>query len=306
MMKDVVGGMREHTTAVADRGMSELRLAQLVTAGVLLFAAAVAGAQDIKDGGPYVPTPQKVVDSMLDLAGVKAGDFVIDLGSGDGRIVLTAATRHQARGMGFDIDQELVNRANASAKKQGVAERVRFVKQDVQVADVRQATVLTLYLLPGMMTNLRPKLLKELKPGVRIVSHDFDFGDWKPDRTIEVETPEKYDVAGSWTSNIHLWIVPASVQGVWRGTGVAANAENFQLEIRQRYQRFEGKLILNGTEMSLREGQIDGPRIRFSVPRSGGNGNEQFVATVNGERMTGEISGGGPTAVAKWAATRAP
>jgi hypothetical protein len=162
---------------------------------------------------------------MLDLAAVRNNDFVMDLGSGDGRIVLTAATRHRASGMGVDIDQELVDRANASARRLGVADRVQFLKQDVQVADIKRATVLTLYLLPGMMSTLRPKFLKELRPGTRIVSHDFDLGEWKPDRTVEVETPEKYDLAGSWTSNVHLWVVPAPVHGAGQGTPPRATAE---------------------------------------------------------------------------------
>src|SRR5882672_5211208 len=161
----------------------ESRLMRLAC-GALLLAASLASAQEAKDGGPYVPTPQKVVDAMLELAGVGARDFVMDLGSGDGRIVLTAATKFQARGLGVDIDQELVDRANGSAQRLGIADRARFLKQDVHVADVSQVTVLTLYLLPGMMTALRPKLMKELQPGVRIVSHDFDFGDWKPDRSV--------------------------------------------------------------------------------------------------------------------------
>ena len=273
--------------------------------GALLLGASLGQAQEVKDGGPYVPTPQKVVDAMLDLAGVRANDFVIDLGSGDGRIVLTAATRNQARGMGVDIDQELVDRANDTARRLALTDRVRFMKQDVHAADLSQATVLTLYLLPGMMTSLRPKILKELRPGARIVSHDFDFGDWKPDRTVEVETPEKYDLVGSWSSTLHLWIVPVPVQGVWRAALPGANGERFQLELTQSYQRFEGKLTRNGREIALREGQIDGSRIRFSVPQAGGNGSELFVATVNGERMTGEMSGG-TGAPTKWAADRAP
>ena len=165
---------------------------------LLLVALHAAGAQDVKDGGPYVPTPQKVVDAMLDLAAVKPRDYVVDLGSGDGRIVLTAATRHKARGMGVDIDQELVDRANGSAQRLGVADRVQFLKQDVHAADLSQATVLTLYLLPAMMVSLRPKILKELRPGVRIVSHDFDMGDWKPERTLEVGN-----------RNVHFWTIPA-------------------------------------------------------------------------------------------------
>src|SRR5215831_8983399 len=239
-----------------------------ILAGAFLAAAPLAYAQEIKDGGPYVPTPQKVVEAMLDLAAVRANDYVMGLGSGDGRIVLTAATRHRASGMGVDIDQELVDRANASARKLGVADRVQFVKQDVQVADIKRATVLTLYLLPGMMNNLRPKFLKELHPGTRIVSHDFDLGDWKPDRTVEVDTPEKYDIAGIWTSNVHLWIVPAAVQGAWQGALSGANGGDLRLEFNQAFQRLEGNVTRNGRTVALKDGQIDGTRVRFSVPAS--------------------------------------
>jgi len=279
--------------------------ASLITRGAcaaLLVVSLAAGAQEVKDGGPYVPTPQKVVDAMLELAGVGARDFVMDLGSGDGRIVLTAATRFQARGVGLDIDQDLVDRANGSAQRLGIADRVRFVKQDVRLADLSEVTVLTLYLLPGMMTTLRPKLLKELKPGVRIVSHDFDFGDWKADRTVEVETPEKYDMSGSWTSSVHLWVVPAPVQGTWRGALPGANGGQFQLQLKQDFQRFEGKLERGGKEIALRDGRVEGSRVRFTVPREGGA--EIFVATVDGGQMTGEVRGNGVTSV-KWSASRA-
>jgi Methyltransferase domain len=273
---------------------------------LLLGAAHGTGAQDIKDGGPYVPTPQKVVEAMLDLAAVKPRDYVVDLGSGDGRIVLTAATRHKARGMGVDIDQELVDRANGSAQRLGVADRVQFLKQDVHAADLSQATVLTLYLLPAMMVSLRPKILKELRPGVRIVSHDFDFGDWKPDRTVEIETQEKYDLVGSWTSTVYLWIVPAPVQGTWRGALPDANGSRFQLELTQNFQRLEGKLTRNGREVALREGRVDGAQIRFVIPQDKGTGTEQFVATVKGDRMTGEIRGDKSAGGGTWTASRAP
>jgi cyclopropane fatty-acyl-phospholipid synthase-like methyltransferase len=141
---------------------------------------------------------------------------VIDLGSGDGRIVLTAATKFKASGVGFDIDPDLVDRANASAKKQGVGGKVHFEVQDVLKADVSRATVMTLYLLPGMMASLQKKLLAELKPGTRIVSHDFTFQGWKPERSITVDTDEKYDLVGVWTSEVHLWIVPDPARGAAR------------------------------------------------------------------------------------------
>lgn len=159
-------------------------------------------------GGPYVPTPQRVVDEMLKLAGVGKADTVVDLGSGDGRIVLTAAQTFGARGRGYDLEPELVERSNAAAAKLGLQQRVRFHQQDVLKADLAGATVVTLYLLPEMMHQLRAKLLRELKPGTRIVSHDFDFGDWKPARSVNVELDIKYDIPGSWSSVVHLWIVP--------------------------------------------------------------------------------------------------
>jgi len=179
---------------------------------VLLLSVALAQAADVPlTGGPYVPTPQRVVDEMLRVAGVAAGDFVIDLGSGDGRIVITAAQKFGARGRGYDIDASLVAGSTAAARKLGLEQRVSFREEDVLKADVRDATVVTLYLLPAMMHELRAKLLRELKPGTRIVSHDFDFGGWKPDRTVTIEMDEKYGVSGSWTSNILLWTVPQPV-----------------------------------------------------------------------------------------------
>lgn len=180
---------------------------------MLLLAAAGAQAADPLPltGGPYVPTPPRVVEEMLRVAGVTGSDFVIDLGSGDGRIIITAAQKHGARGRGYDIDGELVARSNAAARKLGLQQRVSFHEQDVLKADIGEATVVTLYLLPEMMVQLRAKLQRELKPGTRIVSHDFDFGDWKPDRTVNLELREKYDISGSWTSTIYLWTVPRPV-----------------------------------------------------------------------------------------------
>lgn len=176
---------------------------------VLATASYGAAAQEaMLSGGPYVPTPQRVVDAMLGMAGVTDRDYVIDLGSGDGRIVMTAAQKYGARGKGYDIDGELVERSNAAARKLKLEQRLRFERRDVLQADIRDVTVITLYLLPDMMRALRARLLRELRPGTRIVSHDFDFGDWKPERTVSLDLDEKYDVSGSWSSVIHLWIVP--------------------------------------------------------------------------------------------------
>lgn len=187
-----------------------LRVTGRFAAGLLLIATvhAAAAEQPALSGGPYVPTPQRVVDAMLGIAGVSDRDYVIDLGSGDGRIVITAAQKFGARGKGYDIDDELVERSTLAARKLRLEQRVRFETRDVLQADIREATVITLYLLPEMMSALRAKLLRELRPGTRIVSHDFDFGDWKPERTVNLDLDEKYDLTGSWSSTIHLWTVP--------------------------------------------------------------------------------------------------
>ena len=187
-------------------------LKHLAGLAAVLCATLAHGADVDRTGGPFVPTPPAVVEAMLKLANVGPRDYVIDLGSGDGRIVLMAASKFKARGLGVDIDPDLVDQANASARKLGVADRATFQVQDVLRTDVSRATVMTLYLLPGMMTNLQKKLRAELKPGTRIVSHDFTFDQWKPERTITVDTPEKYDMTGTWTSDVHLWIVPGPAQ----------------------------------------------------------------------------------------------
>jgi SAM-dependent methyltransferase len=185
---------------------AKLNLANPFRAGLLavslLIAPAVA-AQDV----PFVPTPQVTVDEMLRLAGVGPQDFVLDLGSGDGRIVITAARKFGARGTGVDLDYHLVIQSEESARQAGVEDRVKFLQQDLFKTDLGQATVITMYLLPAVTRKLVPSLLN-LKPGTRIVSHDFTFDKWKPDRSVTVETPEKYDLTGSWTSDVHLWIVP--------------------------------------------------------------------------------------------------
>ena len=174
-------------------------------AGKWLFAAAITivigsalvYAQQLKKDVPYVPTPQNVVDKMLEMAAVKKDDVVYDLGSGDGRIVITAAKKYGVRGVGVDIDPERVKEANANAVQAGVANRVKFLEQDLFKTDLKEASVVTLYLLPEVNLRLRPKLWQELKPGTRVVSHAFDMGDWVPEQTAEVEGRK-----------IYYWVVP--------------------------------------------------------------------------------------------------
>ena len=171
----------------------------------LLLSASTAFAQDIDV--PFVVTPDNVTREMLKLAGVKAGDFVIDLGSGDGRIVIVAAKQFGARGLGVEIVPELIEKSRDNARRAGVADRAEFRVQDLFATDLSQATVITMYLLPDVNLLLRPKLLA-LKPGTRIVSHDWDMGDWKPDRVVTVDAPDK-PIGREKVSRLYLWTVPA-------------------------------------------------------------------------------------------------
>jgi ubiquinone/menaquinone biosynthesis C-methylase UbiE len=152
---------------------------------------------------PYVPTPTVVVERMLAMAKVKKGDVVYDLGSGDGRIVITAAEKYGARGVGYDLNPQRIKESNENATKAGVADRVRFVQQDLFEVDLSEATVVTLYLLPDVNLRLRPKLLKELKPGTRVVSHNYGMGDWVADEIAELEVDGK-------AHYVYAWTVPAS------------------------------------------------------------------------------------------------
>ena len=164
---------------------------------LILLAAPLAAQQDPPRGDvPYVPTPPEVVEAMLKLGDVKKGDILYDLGCGDGRIVVTAAQKYDARGTGVDINPERIKEANENARTAGVADRVKFIEKNLFDADFHDATVVTLYLLPEVNLRLRPKLLKELKVGTRIVSHQFDMGDWEPDKKIEI----------GWRS-VYLWTV---------------------------------------------------------------------------------------------------
>ena len=162
---------------------------------------------------PYVPTPQIVVDEMLKLANVTAKDFVVDLGSGDGRMIISAAKTFKASGLGVDIDAKLVELSTQEAKAQGVSDRVKFVEQDMFKADLSKATVVTLYVLPDFMEKLRPKLIAELKPGARIVAHDYYMGEWYSDRRLELTVPEKKTANGTDKAYLYLWIVPSVVNG---------------------------------------------------------------------------------------------
>ncbi len=282
----------------------KLSFSKAAALSAALFIATPVPAQDIdklKTGGPYVPTPQVVVDQMLKLGAVTEKDYVIDLGSGDGVIVLTAARTYKAGGMGIDIDPDLVRQSNASAQKFGVADRVRFVQLDVFKADMSKASVLTLYLLPGMMMNLRTKIFTELKPGVRVVSHDYHFGEWSPDDTISFDVPEKEMVTGVPRATLYKWIVPAKVAGKWEIKVVGG--ETYEVSLRQRFQNItESSAAANGRFIRPQAVALKGGDISFTLPD--GKNISRFSGRVNGETMEGMVELPGGKGTAKWTAAR--
>ena len=221
---------------------------------------------------PYVPTPDDTVAAMLDLGGLKAGDFVIDLGSGDGRILVAAAQRG-ATGFGVDINPQRIAEANANAQKAGVADKVSFRRQDLFETPIAQASLLTMYLLPEVNLKLRPRILDELKPGTRVVSHAFDMDDWQPDAT-------------SANGRVYLWIVPAKVEGSWRVTGAAEGS----LSLKQKFQQIEGTFA----GKPIREATLKGDRISFVADTSAGP--RQFTGVVAGNTITPVKAEGVPLA----------
>ena len=203
-----------------------------LVAAALLAALPVHAVEDV----PFVASPDNVTRAMLEIAKVGPDDYVIDLGSGDGRIVIEAARAFGARGLGVEIDPKLVELSRSRARASGVANRALFREQDLFKTDLTPASVITMYLLPDVNLQLRPKLLA-LRPGTRIVSHDWDMGDWQPDRTITVEVPDK-KVGLEKASRIHLWIVPMRIEGDWCGTG---KARGTLLRLAQQFQRVRGR-----------------------------------------------------------------
>ena len=272
---------------------------------ILSVVSLLAAADDVtRSGGPYVPTPQAVVDEMLNMARVGPDDFVIDLGSGDGRIVLTAAGRYRARGMGVDIDGELVDLSNAEAKRQGVDKLVKFHRQDVLQTRISDATVITLYLLPELMHVLRDRIYSQLRPGARVVSHDFSFIEWLPDRKVTLDVMEKYHLPGPWQSTVYLWIVPAKVDGSWRAAVAGPGGEDIIFAFTQKFQELDGHAVYGGARIMLQDGELKGNKIRFRLPEvaAGPKALREFQGTVDGDTINGQVMSQHGTA--SWTAKR--
>lgn len=279
---------------------SNIRRILIKSVALALFAVSAQAQVTEADrtGGPYVPTPQVVVDQMLRFGAVNANDFVMDLGSGDGVIVLTAARQLKASGMGLEIDPALVKRSNDSAQKFGVADRATFQVQDVFKADLSRATVVTLYLLPAMMMNLRNKIYNELRPGARVVSHDYHFGDWEADERVTFDVPEKEPINGVPSATLFLWTIPAKVSGRWQIK--VDGSEPRDIELTQNFHKSNGTL-LNAKGMGLSDVSVKGETISFSIWN--GPARQHYRGKVKGGAMSGLVNLDGKEA--KWQAVRA-
>jgi SAM-dependent methyltransferase len=254
---------------------------------------------------PYVPTPPEVVDEMLRLAGVKAGDVLYDLGCGDGRIVIAAAKRHGVRAVGIDIDPLRIQESNANAAAAGLAGKVRFIQQDLFEADFKDATVVTMYLLTSVNLRLRPKLLTDLRPGTRLVSHSFGMEDWRPDKDTVVATSYGDE------RNVHFWIVPANVTGRWTwDLSDGSRTVRYALEAAQEFQDVTAEGREGDWPMAISDIRLAGNVLRFRVDAEVGGKMVQsfYEGKIAGDRIVGTVTrGGGPNAgVLVWKASRDP
>lgn len=260
------------------------RVAHAATLGRALCGLVAAAVWSLPAGAaqydvPYVPTPQVVVDEMLRTAQVGPDDFVVDLGSGDGRILITAATHFGARGFGVEIDPGRIRESNENAAAAGVTDRVSFRNANLFETDIRQATVVTMYLLPRINMQLRPRLLKELRPGTRIVSHDFSMEDWKPDRLVTVQ------------KNIFYWVVPGDAAGRWKlDVQLPGGGGPFELEIRQKFQEIDGVVRSEKRVHPLWEARLEGEAIRFTL--SYNDIGHRFEGRVRGDSIEGVVRSG--------------
>jgi len=256
---------------------------------------------------PFVVSPYEVVDRMLRLAEPKQGEYLIDLGSGDGRIVIEAAKRFGARGLGVDIDPRLVERARANAAKAGVESLARFEVKDFYELDLRGASIVTAYLLPEVNQKLMPRLLEQLKPGARVVTHDYDMGPWRYDEMIDLPVAEKM-VGPLGHSKIFLFVIPARVEGAWQ-CEIPQHGGRWAFEVKQKYQELEISVRAQGREHAVRGSRLRGEDLRVLVSGVVGGrpwnhlfrGNVKGGATIEGEVV---VSNGDESRTYPWQAIR--
>ncbi len=278
--------------------------------GLLLFCLALLlsglgtspglRAQEVRLDVPFVPTPYEVIEDMLRFADLKKGDILYDLGCGDGRIVIEAAKRAGIRAVGIDIDPERIRESRENARLAGVDNLVEFRRADIFESDFSEATVVTMYLLPGINIRLRPTILK-LKPGTRIISHQFDMDDWQADRMT-------YVPVDLYVHTVFLWIVPTNISGTWDWTlDLKQKKAACRLEVKQTYQFYKGLLYIDDRVIHLPEAKVEGDRVEFSAFLPGSDDTELiFSGKADGDRLTGTvtISQGRKNTRQAWKATR--
>lgn len=279
----------------------------LIGAGMIICGGVRAQAE-LEPRVPYVPTPQEVVEHMLNMAKVTAQDYLIDLGSGDGRIVVTAAKKFGARGFGVDLNPVRISEANENARRNGVTDKVAFYQRNLFDTDLSQATVITMYLLPQVNLELRPRLL-ELKPGTRLVSHDFDMGDWKADQHVRLAATDKFSGAGG-DSDIYFWVVPAKVGGQWQSQlPVAGKPLSYEFSFEQKYQMVSGSARVNGRAVKMQSARLRGADLSFGFTAevNGMPVKHEFNGRYDGGRIVGQVllSGSRLAASVEWVAERA-
>lgn len=279
----------------------------LIGAGVIVCGG-VQAQGELEPRVPYVPTPQEVVERMLDMARVSAQDYLIDLGSGDGRIVVTAAKKFGARGFGVDLNPVRVSEASENARRNGVTGKVAFYQRNLFDTDLSQATVITMYLLPQVNLELRPRLL-ELKPGTRLVSHDFDMGDWKADQHVRLAATDKFSGAGG-DSDIYFWVVPAKLGGNWQSQlPVSGKPQVYEFRFEQKYQMISGSARVNGRTVQMQNARLRGAELSFAFTAevNGMPVKHEFSGRYDGGRIVGQVllSGSRLAASVEWVAERA-
>ncbi len=265
--------------------------------------AGTVQVRDLKKGPaldvPYEPTSYAIAEEMLLMADVRKDDLVYDLGCGDGRIVIMAAKQEGAQGVGVDLDPDRIRESIANARKAGVTDKVRFLNQDLFKTDFKDATVVMLYLWPEVNLRLRPRLLAELKPGTRVVSHSHTMGDWEPDARSQVSN-----------HNLYLWIIPANVTGVWTWSMPSkdGHTNNAILRLTQHYQEVKGSFSLDGAPTPITEASLRGDHLQFTIKTTaaGQTGSIRLDGRVQGNRLTGtaEQSEGGLLRKTPWEAKR--
>jgi protein-L-isoaspartate O-methyltransferase len=256
---------------------------RLAAAALAALCCASALAQEGELRAPFITTPPEVVARMLQLADTGPRDFVIDLGSGDGRIVIAAAREHGARGLGLELDAKLVGEARANAQRAGVADHARFEQADALQADLSQASVVTIYLLPFLLDQLQPRLLEQLRPGARVVTHAFAFKGWLPDRTETVKVSARHEGQGG-ESRVFVWVVPADLRGTWQAPG------GWQLRIQQNFQQIEVEAAQDGKPVAVSAARLEGTSLSFLGPEF------SFRGRAEGSRLSGELQRGGARA----------